>query len=184
MTDPYRMKILMIFNSNCGEAMTVKEIASAMGEPHGKVYYHVKKMMDIGALEVVKTQKINGITAKYYVTTFDEIKIDEEGSHFDEDHPTRVDAYTGMISSLFNQFRDMCVDFFTMEGIEDYPYKEGEKTSHFQGGNIYVNEEKYQTFYKELTDVFEKYKVDVKDDEHFEKTFFYSVFTAKENKKG
>ncbi len=47
MTDPYRVSILQVFKKNGEQGFTVQEIADKLGDPHGKVYYHVKKVREL-----------------------------------------------------------------------------------------------------------------------------------------
>jgi len=72
--DPTRQEIITVMR-NVGLAMTVKDISLHMNLPHGKVYYHVKKLLSIEALKLSHTELINGITASYYVVNFKNIKI-------------------------------------------------------------------------------------------------------------
>lgn len=182
MTDPYRTKIIMIFHRYKNEALTVKTIADEMGDAHGKVYYHVKKMLDMDALELVRTEKVKGFTAKYYRLTFDEIEADydNEGEH--PKRKERLSSYSQMIASYFNQFRDRFTGFVEEIG-DDYPYKPGEKKSYLSGTKLYMTEENYEAFQKELLSLAEKYGEERQGEDIFKKTLFYAVFSEQPDKK-
>lgn len=184
MTDPYRIKIIMVFNQYKDKALTVKDIAKEIGEPHGKVYYHVKKLLDLSALELVDTKKVNGITAKYYRLAFDEINSEytyDKGKHLNQD----LSANSQMVQAYFNQYRDIFIDFLEKSG-QDYPYKVGEERSYLTGENLYFTQETYETFQRDIQALLEKYRPCLEVPEAFEKTFFYAVFSkfrAQENDK-
>jgi DNA-binding transcriptional ArsR family regulator len=73
-SDPYRISIVHAFK-RMGRPATVKEVADAMDEPPGKVYYHVKKLEQVGIVTVKETRTINGIIAKYYELYEGDIQI-------------------------------------------------------------------------------------------------------------
>lgn len=180
MTDPYRSKIILLFQKNNNQAMTVKDIANKMGDPHGTVDYHVKKMLKIKAFEVVKTEKINGIVSKYYRLTFDEINTNYEGSD-DEEIKTCNKAYATTIKTYFNQFRDGFINF--VESVDDryHAYKAGEKKSYLTGEQLYFDEASYEAFQEEMTSILKKYSKERKGDEIFKKTMFYAVYSELQN---
>jgi predicted Zn-ribbon and HTH transcriptional regulator len=64
-SDPYRLKIIHVFQSS-SKPLTVKGCADVMGEVPAKVYYHVQKLIRIKILELDHIEVINGINAKYY----------------------------------------------------------------------------------------------------------------------
>ena len=71
-TDPIRQDILSVYRQ-LGTPQTVKMISDVLNTPHSKIHYHVKKLLEIEALNLVKTDMINGITVKYYALTFDNV---------------------------------------------------------------------------------------------------------------
>lgn len=68
--NPYSIRILQIYRDH-KEPLTVKQVATIMDEVHGKVYYYVKKLFDLGLLYITKTEVLKGITLKYYKRTYD-----------------------------------------------------------------------------------------------------------------
>ena len=67
--DPYRRRILKVY-LDAKEPLTVKQVATVLNEKPSKVHYHVMKLLSIGALELVKTETIKSIVAKYYTTRY------------------------------------------------------------------------------------------------------------------
>ena len=72
-SDPLRLGILEKIGS---EALTVKQIATRMGQPATKLYYHVSALEEAGLVVVVDTRIKSGIVEKYYRTAADTIQID------------------------------------------------------------------------------------------------------------
>lgn len=63
MADPKRIALL---NMLVREGATVAMLASVLGEPHAKVYYHVKELERNGFVEVVLQEPRAGAPEKYY----------------------------------------------------------------------------------------------------------------------
>lgn len=61
---PLRNRILFLFTSK--EPLSVQGIAHKLGLPHGKVYYHVRMLVENGFLEDVRTEPVNGIIERFY----------------------------------------------------------------------------------------------------------------------
>jgi len=181
MTDPYRLEIIRIFQRSEPESLTVKDIAREMDEPHGKVYYHVKKMIDIGAVELKRTEKINGIVAKYYMLAFDEMSSSHKNNQLDEHNDEIKSAYSDMIANLFNNHRDMFLNFINSKNLEERVFKPGEKESVVRATEVYLDEASYDELKKELEDLLNKYTKKVEGENYFRKTIFASVFSTDEN---
>ena len=75
---PIRLEISLILTDM--KPRTVQMIARKLGMDHGKIYYHMKVLEDLKLVRVVKTIKINNITARYYKRVYTKIFIDK---HFD-----------------------------------------------------------------------------------------------------
>lgn len=175
MTDPYRVDIMQIFRKNKCQPMTVKQVADALGEPHGKVYYHIKKMLKIDALELVKTEKINGIIAKYYRLNFAEIAI-EKDEMMNDDTQARMHANV-LVSKMFDDSKSTFLsqsDLFTKENII-----EGEDQSHLSATTLTFDSESSKAFQAELMALIEKYESVEKTEKTFDKTFFFALYTEK-----
>ncbi|HEY8530698.1 MAG TPA: helix-turn-helix domain-containing protein [Limnochorda sp.] len=62
---PVRVRVMRLFS---GErvALSVKQIAERLGEPHSKVHYHVRRLVEGGFLEPAGEQVVNGIVERFY----------------------------------------------------------------------------------------------------------------------
>ncbi len=49
-----------------GRAMTPKELSDKLGISASSVTFHIQKLMSLGVVELERTEKIHGITARYY----------------------------------------------------------------------------------------------------------------------
>lgn len=59
----YRIRILESYNDM---PATTKQISDRIGEPHGKVNYHIKALAKVGILELVEESTRIGIVEKFY----------------------------------------------------------------------------------------------------------------------
>jgi DNA-binding transcriptional ArsR family regulator len=62
-TDPLRLRVLNILRQR---AATNQQVADALGEPHAKVLYHVRILLDAGLIQLVDQQIKGGNVEKYY----------------------------------------------------------------------------------------------------------------------
>ncbi len=70
-TDPLRMRVLRIL---CERAATNQQVADALDEPHAKVLYHIRFLLDAELIKLIDTQIKGGNVEKYYravARTFD-----------------------------------------------------------------------------------------------------------------
>ena len=57
------------------QALSMSEAASDLGVPLNTLHYHVKKMLDLGLLEVTKEEVVSGHATKRYRTTSKEFVV-------------------------------------------------------------------------------------------------------------
>jgi DNA-binding transcriptional ArsR family regulator len=62
-TDPLRVKVLRILAER---SATNQQIADLLNEPHAKVLYHIRFLVDAGLIQLVDTQIKGGNVEKYY----------------------------------------------------------------------------------------------------------------------
>jgi DNA-binding transcriptional ArsR family regulator len=62
-TDPLRARVLRLLAQ---QAMTNQQLADTLDEPHAKVLYHVRFLVDIGLIKQVDTRIKGGNVEKYY----------------------------------------------------------------------------------------------------------------------
>lgn len=102
---PYRVRILMKYY-DLDRPMTVKQVATELGESPAKVHYHVKKLVNGDLLELIKTELINGITAKFYFPKY--IGFDMTYDEFQKPENKMLRAHSEVIQFdyLSNRFKE------------------------------------------------------------------------------
>jgi Helix-turn-helix domain len=66
MADPARLAILELAMGDNARVWTAKELATAIGMPPKKIYYHLGLLEQRGLLEIRATKVVNGIIEKHY----------------------------------------------------------------------------------------------------------------------
>ncbi|MFW9919739.1 MAG: winged helix-turn-helix domain-containing protein [Candidatus Thorarchaeota archaeon] len=82
-SDPNTIKVLfdktravLVFKYLVNEAMTVKQLADAIGKNPGNVLRHIDRLKDAGLVRQVRTEKTNtGIVQRYYRATAREYRL-------------------------------------------------------------------------------------------------------------
>lgn len=100
-SDPFRFKILVLFNKESG-ALTVKQMAVKLEEVPSKVHYHVKELERIGVLEIVETKEKGGIIEKFYLPTAEIFKVKKDIGILEEDEYEK--ASENLISIMHEDF--------------------------------------------------------------------------------
>lgn len=59
-TDPLRLRVLRILRER---PATNQQVADELGEPHAKVLYHIRFLLEAGLIKLVDTQ-IKGVTSR------------------------------------------------------------------------------------------------------------------------
>lgn len=100
-----RSRILRIMRK-AGKPMTVQMVAEELGEKHGNIFYHVKKLIDADLIELVKTETVNGIIAKYYLRKYDLIYVSPDvRKEIASENPAQYREYrTSLFSELTNEY--------------------------------------------------------------------------------
>jgi DNA-binding transcriptional ArsR family regulator len=75
LTQPLRLRLLEEVRTALSP-LTVKELATALGTPQTKLYYHINLLEEAGFLRVASTRVVSGITEKRYEATADRIGVD------------------------------------------------------------------------------------------------------------
>ncbi|CAN5556804.1 hypothetical protein BH10ACT11_BH10ACT11_17090 [soil metagenome] len=87
---PLRQRILALLNES---ESSPSDLAGEIGEPIGKVAYHVKILLDYEAIELVRTQPVRGAVEHFYRATI--------RPHVDDEHWTKLPL--SVRRSLFDQ---------------------------------------------------------------------------------
>lgn len=99
-SDPLRIQILELLL----EPKTVKQIASVIGIPPTKLYYHVNLLEKHGVIRVVETNIVSGIIEKtYQIVAF---SIRPAQSLFSLSVPESIESLDHVLSSVFDRTRE------------------------------------------------------------------------------
>lgn len=180
LSDPYRYKILSYFFKINAPA-TVKQIADSMEEVPAKVHYHVKKLEKAGILNLVRTEEINGIIAKYYEPTAEdfEVKLAEDYSKLEENNSKLMLAeLQKMISKFYDTGKNQIIDY-----LNEYSkvHKKGKASLSME--DLYITEEEAIEFSKYIINFINQHKSPKKDNGDVKQyhTFFSMVKVLDEN---
>jgi len=180
MTDPYRIDIIQILRKHKDVPLTVKDIAQILHEPHGKVYYHVQKLFKFGALRIERTEKINGIVAKYYMLNFNtmEIQSNREGIH----NEVSLNHAMTMINKFYDDSKKEFLNYVKnapkhRTNLElDRMEHPGKIDSTLQSTSLFFTEESYASFMKTLNELINDHTQETKVEGEFEKSIFLTIY--------
>ena len=103
--NPQRQKLLRCMRV-AGVPLTPKQIAGRIGVSASSVQHHLGRLMEIGLVALSHTEKIHGITAKYYRILPKEVRIG--GFARDEHREERFALLQAALSQVFQGFSDYC----------------------------------------------------------------------------
>lgn len=86
LSSPYRIKIIETFDNKPASA---KDISTRMGEPHGRVNYHIKTLAKVGILKLVDVSVKQGVVEKYYMPVAESIVLDSRVVNKNGDHEVK-----------------------------------------------------------------------------------------------
>lgn len=148
-----RGKILRLMR-RAGTPMTVQMIAEELGEKHGNTYYHVKKLIDADFIELVKTETVNGIIAKYYLRKYDLIYISPDVKYkVASENPTQFREYRD------TTYQTICAEFLEQIHPHDFPIDSEDSFANDYLGRGYYNfdPDDIRDIAREIREVCEKY---------------------------
>jgi DNA-binding transcriptional ArsR family regulator len=136
-TDPLRVRVLRIL---ADRAATNQQVADTLGEPHAKVLYHVRFLLDAGLIQLVDTQVKGGNVEKYYRAV----------AYIFDLRPPQGDAEGDLAlvqPALDNLWHDM------IASVKTYP----DYTAHIQTRRKYMTPEKAAEFIEKLQELLKEY---------------------------
>lgn len=103
--NPQRQNLLRCMRI-AGIPLTPKQLADRIGVSASSVQHHIGKLMEIGVVALSHTEKIHGITAKYYRVLPKEVRIG--GFNRDGHREERFALLQSIVSQVFSGFSDYC----------------------------------------------------------------------------
>ncbi len=144
-SQPYRIKILEMFNN---EKATAKMISERMAEPHAKINYHIKEMSKHGILELVEEVTKMSLVEKYYCPVARHYIVDSKSMKFgDQAVKASLNQYR---ISLFENLTETFYDFI------DRDQTTGLKINLV--GDLCLTDSQLDAFNRELQQLIAKYQ--------------------------
>lgn len=144
--NPVRMKIVQVVSEK-GVA-TSKEIAEAVpGVPIASLYRHIKKLFEIGILEVAAETPVRGTVEKTYKVRLEPLKAIEEAVESGDRNTHYELFYTFAMSML--------MDFSNYVASEDYDLVQDRVG--FRSYPVYMTDEVCDQFLKAFSELLMKY---------------------------
>ena len=151
--DPYRLKIISTIFEN-KEEMTVKQIATKLGEAPNKIHYHVKKLFDFGVLKLVRTESINGIIAKYYTNSYAGYTIGSDDNS-NEVMNVKKTAVMNAFDEAVNDFKKDIVSYMNLVAEKG---KEHQRGLEIRYGKLYLSKDDLEQMRKDIEEIIKKYE--------------------------
>ncbi|MER5862294.1 helix-turn-helix domain-containing protein [Kitasatospora sp. NPDC002040] len=107
LADPVRLSIINTLMERSPEALTVKEIAAALGEPPTKLYRHIKQLEQTSLILVAGTRVVSGITESRYLPAQKSLRL--TGEVFADRSIERTEAIGPLLAAVDlvrNEFRN------------------------------------------------------------------------------
>lgn len=161
LSNSYRISIIEAFDN---KPATAKQISVRLGEPHGKINYHMKTLAKVGILELVEVSTKLGVVEKYYKPVAENFVIDStalrnEGAEFQASLNKYSEALFERISKDFNKNHDNKNITHTRKMVYQ--------------GDVYLTMEEAKSLSHQIGDLIEKFVEEKK--EHRENTERYSI---------
>lgn len=150
-SDPYRLKMITYLR-NRNEEATVKQVADYLGELPAKVHYHMKKLEKAGIVEIIRTQEIKGIIAKYYYLTAEIFEIIGE-----EIQEEAKQVYKSQVLNLVNDYYEKSKEKSIDALVERIDKGEEHKSLSLVYRDIYVTEEEFGELNSAIIKLVSKY---------------------------
>ena len=74
LADPLRLRLMKLLAQ---KAMTVTQAANLLNEKPNKLYYHIKRLEQVGLVQLVETRPYHGILEKYYQAIAEHLVYDK-----------------------------------------------------------------------------------------------------------
>ncbi len=148
-SDPYRLKIINVFQAN-SKPLTVKGCADIMGEVPAKVYYHVKKLLKIHILELDHIEIINGINAKYYKLIKRKFTVKLENT--DQQNMYRqLNHVQNLLVKVLDDFKEDIIKS-TQNAVDNHAEKDSD-VGMLTGTHVYLTEEEYKKLHEAIIEI-------------------------------
>ena len=141
---PLRVRIMRLFS---GERVTlsVKQMAERLGEPHSKVHYHVRKLVEGGFLEPAGEQVVNGIVERFYTLGALAINIGPA--------IRQLPGYQGLLQQVADSIFEEGIQRVYQEAVKE------EAALHVHFRDVSMSREEVDAFLRRLDEELDRYAV-------------------------
>jgi DNA-binding transcriptional ArsR family regulator len=108
--NPQRQNILRCMRI-AGEPVTPKQISDRIGISASSVQYHMQKLLEIGLAELIRTESIHGITARFYAVTGRTVSIGVDLA--DGQREDRLAVLQNALTETYRGFTAYCAGGFS-----------------------------------------------------------------------
>jgi|LSQX01.1.fsa_nt_gb DNA-binding transcriptional ArsR family regulator len=153
LTDPLRLQIIDILSP---KPMTVNQVASRLGLPNSRLYYHFNLLEQHGLIEVVETRVVNNLIEKLYWLVADEIKIDKTLLDFSTGE-TRKDVVSMVSSLLEATHSEMMRSLQARKAIPEHGVQPVPPDMVINSSRKRLSDESYQKFVEKLRSLIKEF---------------------------
>lgn len=151
LSSPYRIKIIEAFENKPASA---KDISRKLGEPHGRVNYHIKTLAGVGILKLVEVQVKQGVVEKYYMPVAESILLDASAIHPED---TKMKESFGKATAAV--FEKISKEFYS--SINSKQISQPRKINYDY--EYYLTQEEAEELNQKLLEVMKSFLADKKD---------------------
>lgn len=163
----FRMNILECMY-NFKKPATVKSIADKMNETPAKIHYHIKKLEEVGIVQLIYTETINGIVAKFYEPTAEKFEISSSSQQLEDAEKFKVlSEAQKMLATIYDSSKEL---FLEQVGKIDKKHN-----GYLMGDNIYLTEEEFKVLQEEMEALKDKYSKETNSENKKCYNFFFSI---------
>lgn len=148
LSSPYRIKIIETFDNKPASA---KDISTRMGEPHGRVNYHIKTLAKVGILKLVDVSVKQGVVEKYYMPVAESIVLDSRMVNKNDDHEIKDMRNAGI--ALYEKISK---EFYSSMNNKDMKIQKKINYDY----DFYMTEEEADTLNKKIQEVVDEFLKD------------------------
>ncbi|MEM9773490.1 MAG: helix-turn-helix domain-containing protein [Chloroflexota bacterium] len=147
LTNPQRIEILQSLT----QPKTVKEIAEEIEADPTKLYYHIRQMEQIKAIQVVETNIVSGIVEKTYAVTAKEYIVDKT-LFSGEDTEFSEDDFSDMVNAIFSSTQKMAARA-AKAGLINLNEEGPKRTTAIMSGHFQLTEEQLEKFGTKMQEI-------------------------------
>lgn len=161
---PMRQRILFLLGRNKG-GMTAKQLADALGIVPSSAGHHLSELETAGLVELARTEKIHGFTAKFYKTTNVCVSLSKLPP---EAASVRRAVLQNHVNDNYNQWAD------AMEAFDESGVLRNPESGDFSSGMLYLSKQDTAALHRQIRDFCDAHAQPANGAAPYEFTLFYA----------